>query len=104
MIEYKFDRKIENLPEEAEIHRRGEAVLLRRNAKSKPYIIRRGLPQGLSFSPLLSTVVLELPETPKGLIMYADDGLVITDMEETKDLLEVRNYFAILQSFGLNLE
>lgn len=36
---------------------------------------KNGLPQGLSLSPLLCTLVLENEVTPKNLVMYADDGL-----------------------------
>lgn len=36
---------------------------------------RNGTPQGLSFSPLLSTFVLEHNSIPKNLLLYADDGL-----------------------------
>jgi len=38
---------------------------------------RTGLPQGLSISPILATLVLELVQPPKGLVMYADDGIFI---------------------------
>jgi len=43
--------------------------------KERLMIRREGMPQGLSVSPLLSTLAIELLEPPKGLIMYADDGL-----------------------------
>jgi len=49
-----------------------------------PHIIRRGLPQGLSLSPLLATMVLELFKPPKGLFLYADDGLFIGTSEALK--------------------
>lgn len=40
-----------------------------------PVIERRGVPQGLSLSPLLSTWALETYGNPETLVMYADDGL-----------------------------
>jgi hypothetical protein len=52
------------------------------NGNIVPHIIRKGLPQGLSLSPLLATMVLELFKAPKGLFMYADDGIFIGLKEE----------------------
>jgi hypothetical protein len=43
--------------------------------KERLMIRREGLPQGLSISPLLSTLAIELLKPPTGLIMYADDGV-----------------------------
>lgn len=40
-------------------------------------IMREGLPQGLGISPLLATLAIEMFEPPKGLIMYADDGIFV---------------------------
>jgi len=66
----------------AEIHKTGvEKKVRRKNAIIKPLVSRRGLPQGLSFSPILATLVLELPVAPEGLIMCADDGVIITRTE-----------------------
>lgn len=45
--------------------------------KKTIHIIRTGLPQGLSMSPIIATLVLELSKPPKGLTLFADDGLVI---------------------------
>jgi len=46
----------------------------------KDLITRQGLPQGLSFSPLLANLVLENTGAPvKSLVMYADDGLLFGD-------------------------
>lgn len=42
-----------------------------------PYIIREGLPQGLSVSPVLATLTMELFKCPKELVLYADDGVFI---------------------------
>lgn len=36
---------------------------------------KSGLPQGLSLSSILATLVLESKITPENLVMYADDGL-----------------------------
>lgn len=49
------------------------------------HIIRRGLPQGLSLSPLLCTLAIEQFTPPKGLFMYADDGVFIGDKEGLKE-------------------
>jgi len=43
--------------------------------KLRDLIVREGMPQGLSISPLLSTLVIEQLKAPEGLVMYADDGL-----------------------------
>jgi len=40
-------------------------------------VSREGLPQGLPISPLLCSLALELYEPPKGLFMYADDGVFV---------------------------
>jgi len=42
-------------------------------------IIRRGVPQGLSVSPLLATLALDKTNIPDDVTMYADDGLYIGD-------------------------
>lgn len=42
---------------------------------SKCLYKKSGLPQGLSLSSILATLVLESKITPKNLVMYADDGL-----------------------------
>lgn len=42
-----------------------------------PYITREGLPQGLSISPVLATLTMELFKNPKELVLYADDGVFI---------------------------
>jgi len=88
LIEYKIDGKLERMPNDGEIFVYGKAKLNRKNAKSKPFVVRAGLPQGLSISPILATLVLELFPIPKGLVMCADDGLIITDNE---NLEEFRN-------------
>jgi hypothetical protein len=76
-VEYKFKT----------IEKEAELIMdykVEHNGKILPHIVRRGLPQGLSLSPLLSTLVLEIFKAPKGLFMYADDGLYIGTMEMIK--------------------
>jgi hypothetical protein len=48
----------------------------------KDIIVREGLPQGLSISPLLATLALESTKTPRNLLMYADDGLIFGNSDE----------------------
>lgn len=62
-----------------------EAELTVAEVKGVKHIIRRGLPQGLSLSPLLSTLAIEQFTPPKGLFMYADDGVFIGDKEGLKE-------------------
>jgi len=50
---------------------------LKAKSNNKPVLIRHGVPQGLSISPLLATLVLEKSHAPQhNLVMYADDGLI----------------------------
>lgn len=44
--------------------------------KLKLMVERFGMPQGLSISPVLATLVLNTENVPKNLVMYADDGLI----------------------------
>lgn len=46
---------------------------------TKEGLIRYGLPQGLSLSPLLATLSLEYLGRPTNVIMYADDGIYFHD-------------------------
>jgi len=85
---YKFEKNIKKLPRESEIRVRGEGSLPRKNAVRKPLIVRSGLPQGLSFSPILATLVLELLEEPEGLVMCADDGLILTDVDKEDQVVK----------------
>jgi hypothetical protein len=48
-------------------------------------LLRKGLPQGLSLSPILATLPLEMTTPPRGLIMYADDGLIINGDSEMRN-------------------
>lgn len=80
-VEYKFK----------EVHEEKELIFdkkVEHNGKVIPHIIRKGLPQGLSLSPLLATLVLELFKPPKGLFMYADDGLYIGQKDSLKKFLK----------------
>lgn len=54
-----------------------EELIFGLSKKNMPMFMRRGLPQGLSISPLLATLALEETQMPKGLFMYVDDGIYI---------------------------
>lgn len=56
--------------------------------KGGRHIFRRGLPQGLSFSPVLATQVLEQVEIKLDTIMYADDGIIIFNNQAEVDKLQ----------------
>lgn len=77
-VEYKY----KDLFEEEELK---VTYMVEHEGKLLPRIVRKGLPQGLSLSPLLATLVLELFKPPKGLFMYADDGLFIGKTMELID-------------------
>jgi len=77
-IRYVFDMDPRNIPEEEEIKFIG---LSNYRGVVKPRLLRKGVPQGLSLSPILATLVLELFKPPEGLNMYADDGIFITPYE-----------------------
>ena len=62
---------------------------------------RLGLPQGLSMSPLLATMVLELINPPSGLTMYADDGLIIG---EKADKEGIEKWLGDLKNRGIIIE
>jgi len=55
----------------------------------KIIIYRKGLPQGLSMSPILATLSLDLTSPPEGLTMYADDGLIINDLPKNTAIQKV---------------
>jgi len=61
-IEYRYSE----LKPESELHPKE----MRKNT-----LVRTGVPQGLSLSPILSTWALEYYGRPNNLIMYADDGI-----------------------------
>jgi len=74
-----IDYKLHDLKEEAELKYIGK---VRKGKRMVKLIEREGMPQGLNISPLLATLVLELVKAPKGLIMYADDGLFLAETDE----------------------
>jgi len=100
-IRYKFERSLKKLPKESELSFGGTAKLNVRNAKSKPFMRRKGLPQGLSFSPILATLVLEQFSIPDGLTMCADDGMIVTDKD---NLFNVKLWFYELSKLGIKTE
>jgi len=51
---------------------KGEEIII-----DAPYIIREGLPQGLSISPVLATLAMEIFKNPEELTLYADDGVYV---------------------------
>lgn len=53
--------------------------------KGVEHILRQGLPQGLSLSPLLCTLAVEQFKPPKGTFLYVDDGVFIGDKEGLKE-------------------
>lgn len=67
--------------------------------KLRPLILRSGLPQGLSMSPLLSTLAMEFAPSHPGLVMYADDGMFISDDPE-----EFYFYMESLGGYGVSIE
>jgi len=95
-IRYTFDRDIRLIPEEAEFRLIGQ-----KHWGPKPKLVRRGLPQGLSISPILATMVVDSLPAIDGLVMYADDGLILSEHKEDK---KIEQWFENLKIFGLNLE
>jgi len=85
-IRYTFDMDVSKLPEERELKYLGEEEFRTRDGKKKikPLLIRSGMPQGLSISPILATLVIELVKPPEGLIMYADDGVFISEKKSVR--------------------
>lgn len=61
---------------------------------------KHGLPQGLSLSPILCTLVLENEITPTDLVMYADDGLFFYRENKKKFL----NWIDRLYWQGISIE
>lgn len=43
----------------------------------KPVYLRKGMPQGSPVSPILATLACDMTNPPKGLTMYADDGIFV---------------------------
>lgn len=70
-------------PKDAELHYWAD------NQAVTPRILRRkGLPQGLSLSPILATMAIDLSIPPKNLLMYADDGVYYYKTKEEREELE----------------
>jgi retron-type reverse transcriptase len=67
----------------------------------KPKLVRKGLPQGLSISPILATMVLDSLPSVEGLVMYADDGVILSEKKEDTKIFK---WFEDLKIFGLTLE
>lgn len=67
--------------------------------KLYPLILRSGLPQGLSMSPLLSTLAQEFAPVHPGNKAYADDGLFLS-----KDPEEFYYYMESLGGYGVSIE
>jgi hypothetical protein len=61
-----------------------ELVEIKKIGYPKPIIKRSGLPQGLSLSPILSTLLLDLHAPDFRIWMYADDGIACCSMERLK--------------------
>jgi hypothetical protein len=55
------------------------------------HILREGLPQGLSLSPLLCTLAVEQFKPPVGTFMYVDDGVFIGNKEGFQAFFEFMN-------------
>lgn len=92
-VHYKFDRKISKLPQENEI------TVNPPSGGTKRKIFRKGLPQGLSVSPILATMVLDSYSKLEGLVMYADDGLIIREKPDEEGIIE--NWFKELEETGI---
>ena len=63
----KFDKLMEE--EELKVVREGEI----------PDVKKSGLTQGLPHSPIAANLALATQEYPPGLVMYADDGIFMSD-------------------------
>lgn len=96
-IEYKFDRKLDDLPVEREIK-----VEPQFSKKWKHLIERKGLPQGLSISPILATALLNYLPKLEGLVMYADDGLIIRKRGSSDE--DIKQWFNWAWKLGIYRE
>jgi len=92
-VHYKFDRPISKLPKENEIEVNPPSGATKRK------IFRKGLPQGLSVSPILATMVLDSYPKLEGLVMYADDGLIIREKPDGNR--EIEKWFEELAETGI---
>lgn len=78
LLHIRYQYKI--LAPEKELRKMGE---LKEYGRTYDILEREGLPQGLSLSPLLATLSMELFKPPRGLFLYADDGVFVGN-EKTK--------------------
>lgn len=99
-IHYKFDFKFKH-PIELPWEKEFKLGYTFNYPGMKPMMRRTGLPQGLSISPVLATLALELLNPPKGLVMYADDGLVMGQTVERDDLIA---WLEKLRTMGIEIE
>lgn len=90
-----------SIQKENELSLYGAKQVKLKNGKEKflPLILRSGLPQGLSMSPLLSTLAMEFATPHPGLVMYADDGLFLSEDPE-----EFYFYMESLGGYGVSIE
>jgi hypothetical protein len=64
--------------------------------------VRTGLPQGLSVSPILATAVMACLPFLEGLVMYADDGLIMRWDDESDE--EINKWFEELRVLGVEMD
>lgn len=95
-IRYTFDRDVRLLPQEAEMRLVGQKFW-----GQKPKVVRKGLPQGLSISPILATMVMDFLPPIEGLIMYADDGIIMSRDDSTE---KIAKWLKDVEIFGMKLE
>jgi hypothetical protein len=102
-----------DLKDETELYQDTVPVEVRSKNKTRllPLILRKGMPQGLPFSPVLSSIALSGTKPPKGLVMYADDGVMIVRGKEhfsqferwTERIFTIGAYIAPEKSKFVNL-
>lgn len=93
-VEYKFP---DGLMEEKEMITTNKFVTTA-EGKKIPVLLRQGLPQGLSISPVLSTLAMEIFPTKEDIIMYADDGIYVG-----KDLKKFNSWLEMMSLVGVKL-
>jgi len=108
LLEYKFERDVRTLPREAEMRMISGPIIRKKKVKkkwktiSKMMFRRKGLPQGLSVSPILATAVLKFLPKLEGLVMFADDGLIIK--EKGEDGADIDYWMECLAQMGIMIE
>lgn len=81
-----IDYKFKELKPEKELIYKGR---VEQWGKLIPKIERSGMPQGLPFSPILSTIAMENFKTNEQFVMYADDGIYLgKDMKAFKEWMD----------------